>query len=384
MMVLLALASCRSSDRKMAPGRVPPVIVDTTTMNHPAGKADIRYAQGFSIEYYDHYKLVSVLNHLAAGTDTLRYLLVPEGAPVPQGYPGAQVIRTPVRSIIGMSSMHIALAGFAGVADRIIGLGSLDYVSSPEVRKNIKTGKVVAVGLDGSMNNELIITMHPGVLIAMGNPDAGSGRYKTLTDAGVPVLLNDEWLETSPLGRAEWVKLIGALVDKEDFVDKKFDSIARLYNDLAQIGRSAPGKPHVIIGMPFKGSWYLPAGGSYMAEFLRDAGAGYKWNDSKGVGSLALNFESVAPEALTAPYWLNVGYVDGKKEITDKDTRYGSFLSFRTGNLYNNNKRTNDQGSNDYWESGAVNPQVVLADMISILHPGLIPGHELVYYKQLQ
>ncbi len=371
-LILLALISCTSSDRKAAPPGA------------PIRKADIRYAHSFSIEYYDHYKLVSVFNHSGATRDTLRYLLVPEGYPIPENYPGAQVIHTPVKTMIGMSSAHIALADFAGVAGRITGLGSIDYVSSPEVRANTKNGKVLAVGLDGSMNNELIISMHPGVLVAMGNPDAGFGRYKTLTDAGIPVLLNNEWLETTPLGRAEWVKVMGVLVDREDFVNKKFDSIARLYNELAQIGRRTPHKPHVIIGMPFKGSWYMPAGESYMAEFLRDAGAGYKWYDTKGVGSLALNFESVAPEALTAPYWLNVGYVDSKKDITDKDIRYGSFLSFRTGNLYNNNKRTNDQGSNDYWESGLVNPQTVLEDMISILHPGLLPGHQLVYYKQLQ
>jgi iron complex transport system substrate-binding protein len=382
--ILFCLAACRYSEPKIPSGFTPGAIVDTAAGNHPFYKADIRYAHGFKIDYYEHYKLVSILDRLAATTDTLRYLLVPEGYPIPTGYPGAQVIHTPVRSIIAMSSMHIALAGFAGVTDRIIGLGSLAYVSSPEVRKNIKDGKVLAVGIDAGMNDELILTMHPGVLIAMGNPDAGFGRYKTLTDAGVPVLLNAEWLESTPLGRAEWVKLMGALVDKEDFVNKKFDSVARAYNDLAQIGRRASGKPHVIIGMPFKGSWFVPAGESYMAEFLRDAGAGYKWSDSHGTGSLALNFESVAPEALTAEYWLNVGYVDTKKEITDKDTRYGSFRSFRTGDMYNNNKMTDDQGSNDYWESGAVNPQIVLADMIRIIHPGLLPGHQLVYYKQLQ
>jgi iron complex transport system substrate-binding protein len=383
-LAFLFLVSCRQPLPKGAPatgsGSMVPDSTGTGATHH---RADIHYAHGFSIEYYDHYKMVSVLNHLASSTDTLHYLLVPEGYPAPTGYPGAQVIHTPVRSIIAMSSMHIALADFAGVSDRITGLGSLAYVSSPEVRKNIKDGKVTAVGIDAGMNDELILTMHPGVLIAMGNPDAGFGRYKTLTDAGVPVLLNAEWLESTPLGRAEWVKLMGALVDKEDLVNKKFDSVAGAYNSLAQIGRGASGKPHVIIGMPYKGSWFMPAGESYMAEFLRDAGAAYKWSDSKGVGSLALNFESVAPEALMAEYWLNVGYVDSKKEITDKDTRYGSFRSFRTGNVYNNNKMTNDQGSNDYWESGAVNPQIVLADMIRIMHPGLLPGHQLVYYKQL-
>jgi iron complex transport system substrate-binding protein len=136
--------------------------------------------------------------------------------------------------------------------------------------------------------------------------------------------------------------------------------------------------------MPFKGSWFVPAGESYMAQFLRDAGANYKWSDSKGTGSLALNFETVAPEALTADYWLNVGYVDTKADIAAKDQRFTSFNPFKTDRVYNNNKQVNDIGSNDYWESGAVKPQLVLADMIRILHPELLPDHSLMYYKQLK
>jgi iron complex transport system substrate-binding protein len=356
---------------------------DSVSALKPLRKANLKYAKGFSIDYYDHFKLVRILNRGSAATDTLFYLLVERDYPVPTNFPGAQIIHIPVQSIVGMSSMHVALADFAGVTDRITGLGSLDYISSPEMRQYIKAGKVKEVGLDGSINNELILTMHPGVLIAMGNPDAGFGKYKILTNAGVPVLLNTEWLESTPLGRAEWVKLMGALVDREDRVNKKFDSVDAAYNRLAEIGRKTIEKPEVIIGMPFKGSWFTPAGESYMGQFLRDAGAGYKWSDSKGTGSLALDFESVAPEALSADYWLDVGDVGTKKEIVAKDARYAGFRSFRTGRIYNNNKRTNDLGSNDYWESGAVNPQVVLADMIRILHPDLLPDHQLVYYKQL-
>jgi iron complex transport system substrate-binding protein len=376
---LLFFVSCRLGGRKEEPAAVISVGNEKILT-----KATIQYARGFSIDYHDHFKLVRVLNKLAASTDTLRYLLVQDGYPIPTGYPGTQVIHIPVKTIIGMSSMHVALADFAGVGDRITGMGSLAYISSPEVRKNVKAGKITQVGLDGNMNNELIISMNPGVLIAMGNPDAGFGRYKTLTDAGIPVLLNAEWLESTPLGRAEWVKLMAALVNKEDLVNKKFDSIAQAYNALARLGSGATRKPHVIIGIPFKDSWYVPAGESYMGQFLKDAGAGYKWTDSKGTGSLSLNFEGVAPEALTADYWLNVGYVDSKKDIVAKDSRYGAFRSFQTDKVYNNNKLTNDQGANDYWESGGVNPHLVLADMIKILHPELLPDHQLVYYKQLK
>ena len=344
----------------------------------------IKYARGFRIDYYDRYRDVSIVHLNGGKTDTLHYLLVEQGVEPPADRPGIPVITTPVKQFAVESSVHVALADFAGVADRIVGLGDLQYVNSPVVREGIRTGKVKQTGIDNSINRELVISMRPGVLIAMTNPDAALGQYKAIIDAGIPVISDAEWLETTPLGRAEWAKLIGALVDKEDSVGKKFDSVERAYLQLAAIGSHATVKPSVILNMPFKGVWYLPAGGNYMAQFLRDAGAGYQWMDSKGTTSLPLNFEAAAPVALKADYWLNPGDVDSKNDIRAKDSRFAAFQPFQKDAIYNFNKRVNDLHSNDYWESGIVNPQLVLADLIRILHPGLLPQDSLYYYKQLK
>lgn len=344
----------------------------------------IKYARGFRIDYYDRYRDVSIVHLNGGKTDTLHYLLVERGVEPPADRPGIPVIITPVKQFVVQSSVHVALADFAGVADRITGLGNFQYLNSPIVREGIRTGKVKQTGIDNSINRELVISMRPGVLIVMTNPDAAFGQYKTIIDAGIPVIPDAEWLETTPLGRAEWVKLMGALVDKEDSVAKKFDSIEQAYLKLAAIGSQAAVKPSVIVNMPFKGIWYMPAGGNYQTQFLRDAGAGYQWMDTKGTTSLPLNFESVAPVALKADYWLNVGYVDSKNDLRAKDSRFAAFLPFQKDAIYNFNKRVNDLGSNDYWESGIVNPQLVLADLIRILHPGLLPQDSLYYYKQLK
>jgi iron complex transport system substrate-binding protein len=344
----------------------------------------IRYARGLTIDYHDGFKVVHILDRNGNKTDTLEYLLVQRGHVTPSGFPRAQVIPIPVQTMIVMSSSHIGMADFAGVADRITGLGNFRYANSPVVRENIRMHKTVEVGLDENINNELVISMHPGLLLAMSNPEANAGKYKVLTDAGIPVIVVAEWLENTPLGKAEWVKLMAALTNDEASVNKKFDDVARTYDSLAQIGRQAKTHPHVIIGMPFKGTWFLPAGDSYMAHFIEDAGGGYKWANTKNTGSLPLNFESVAPEALTAEYWLNIGYVNTKQEVLAKDPRYASFQSLKSGNLYNFDKRTNELGSNDYWESGVVYPQVVLADMIRILHPGVLADDSLIYYRQLK
>jgi iron complex transport system substrate-binding protein len=348
------------------------------------GPSPIRYAHGFRIDRRLGYREVSILNRAAGRSDTLRYLLVDSGQAAPADRPGIPVIHTPVRTMVVLASAHIGLAEFAGAADRIAGLGNLQYVSSPVVRAGIRAGRVRQVGVDGSTNNELVIAMHPGVMITSTNPDAAFGQYQTISEAGIPVVPDAEWLETTPLGRAEWVKLIGALIDNEEEVGKKFDSVERAYRQLAEIGSSAKTRPSVIIDMPWKGTWYTPAGENYMAQLLRDAGASYNWSETKGIGSLALNVEAVIPVALKAEYWLNVGNVNSRKDIEAMDPRFAQFRAFQTDSIYNFNKRVNDIGSNDFWESGLANPQLILADVIRILHPGMLPPDSLYYYKQLK
>ena len=142
----------------------------------------------------------------------------------------------------------------------------------------------------------------------------------------------------------------------------------------------------MITGMNSRDAWFVPNGNSYVCRFLKDAGASYYWEKTKATGSLPLNFETVYPVALDADFWLNVSIsnVKSRQELQAKDSRYADFKAFKTGKVYGYHLRANDQGANDYWESGAVNPQDVLADLIKILHPELLPDHELIYYKQLK
>ncbi|WP_207421249.1 ABC transporter substrate-binding protein [Desertivirga brevis] len=347
-------------------------------------KSTIKYARGFAISYRGNYKVLSILNYYNDQTDTLRYLLLDRKAAVPKGFSNTQVIRTPVKSLITMSSMHIALTEFAGAANLISGQGNFKYVSSPLVRKNIKAGKVKEVGLDGELNQELIISMRPDVLMVMGNPSARFSKYQTLVNAKVPVLAMNEWLETNPLGRMEWVKLVAALTNNEAMVNQKFEKVEKEYARLVQVAKKAKTRPLVITGMPFKGTWNVPDADSYNTKLFHDAGASYHWSKQKGTGSLPLTFEAVAPVALKADYWLNIGYVNSKLDVIAKDERFTAFKPFKTGKMFNYNKRINDVGSNDYWESGGVNPHLILADLIKILHPELLPNYKLFYYKQLQ
>lgn len=344
----------------------------------------VKHAKGFLIQYFDHYKVVSILNPFEGRTDTTRYLLVPRGAARPAVYPGSPVVEIPIRSLVGMSSMHVALVDFLAADSVLVGLGSTQYVWSAAVRRRIAAGQIKEVGTDKSLNEEQLIAQHPDLVMMMGNAGSPFRQYERLTEAGVNVMINSEWVENTPLGRAEWVKLLAALLNKEALVNEKFAQVEREYQRLTALTRPLTHRPAVVANLPFKDTWYLPGGQSFQAQFFRDAGADYYWNADHSTGSLALSFEAVAPVALAADFWLNPGTADTRADIRAQDARYQEFRPFKERTIFNNNKRVNAQGSNDYWESSAVHPDVVLADLIRILHPELLPGHELVYYKPVR
>ncbi|MCE7063479.1 ABC transporter substrate-binding protein [Dyadobacter sp. CY343] len=349
-----------------------------------ADTTSVRHAKGFSIRYFDRYKIVSIKNTDSSARQD-QYILLEKGATRPEEFPDAQVIEIPLKSMVAMSSMHIGLLEFLEAENTLTGLGSLQYVYSPAVNAMIKAGKVAEVGRDNGLNQEKLVEMHPDLVMTIGTPGAKKDSYAILKQAGIPVLANSEWIETTPLARMEWVKIAAALLNKEKLVNEKFDAIEKEYKNLSALAASAKSKPAVISGLNTKDVWFLPNGENYMAQFLKDAGADYHWGGTKGGGSLSLNFESVYPFALNAEYWVNVGFdkSDTRKSVLAMDSRYADFKAYKSGKMYSYNNRVNAQGSNDFFESGTINPHKVLADLIRIFHPELLPEHQLVYYKQL-
>ncbi|SKC04256.1 ABC transporter substrate-binding protein [Dyadobacter psychrophilus] len=349
-------------------------------------KVVIRHAKGFTIDYHKNFKLVKIMSPFEKATDTMSFVLLQRGTPKPAGYQNAQIIQIPIQSLVPMSSMHIGLVGYLSAEHIVTGMGNLTYVSSEKIRARIKSGDIKEVGKDQGLNEELLIAMHPDLVMTIGSPVSKINRYQSLKQAGIPVMINSEWIETTPLARAEWVKLMAALLNRESEVNTKFSESEKEYARLVKLAKSSKTQPSLVSGMNSKDAWFVPSGSGYVSRFFRDAGARYHWADTKATGSLPLNFEAVYPVALNADFWLNVGIlgVKSKRELLDKDQRYADFKAFKAGNIFTHNKRQAANGANDYWESGAVNPHVVLADLIKILHPELLPGHTLFYYQKLE
>lgn len=379
--LLISLSGCDFRQKKAETQRA-----SISGGNLSSDKVSVQHAKGFSVDYFDQFKVLKIFSASDRSADTICYLLQPAGNPIPAGFEHCQRIEVPVKSLVLTSSTHLGLLTFLGMEDVVVGLGSAQYVFDKKVLQRIAAGKIREVGKDQGVNEEKLLEMHPDLLMATGSPGAGIEHFRLLREAGIPVIINYDWMETSPLGRAEWVKLMAVLLNKEAEVNVKFSKIESEYHRLAALAATRKIKPSVVTGMHYKDAWFVPGGRSFMADFFRDAGASYHWSETGETGSLSLSFETVYQVALNADFWLNVdgGQIVSRDDITSKDVRYRDFKSVKTGRVYGYFNRVNEQGANDYWESGSVNPHLILSDMIRIFHPDLLPGHELIYYKQVK
>jgi iron complex transport system substrate-binding protein len=346
-------------------------------------KASLQYATGFTIEYHDTYKIMTVLTPWKDADTTFQYVLVQRGTEAPAGYEDAQHIEIPVRSIVTMSTSYLPYLVQLGILDALVAHDNFKHINTPEVRDLINAGKLKETGEGPDVNIELLMVLNPDLIMTHGSNSMYDTHPKFL-EIGLPVALNASYMERHPLGRTEWMKFIAAFFNKEQEAEVVFQKIADAYETMAATTRNVAVKPTVFVNAPYQGNWWVPGGQSYLAVFLKDAGAAYVWADTTASTSTPVDFEVVYERAIGADFWLNPGGWESLKDGLAVDERFAQFKAFQEGNVYNNNARVNEHGGNDYWESGLANPDVVLADLIKIFHSELVPEHELVYYQKLR
>ena len=312
-----------------------------------------------------------------------KYLLIDKNEELPEFSDKYRVIRTPVEKVICLSTTHVAFIDVLNKTGTIAGISGTDYVNNQKLRERIENKHVFDVGYDNSLNYELIASLNPDLVITYGIGGEIAGYNQRLKDLGINSVINAEYLEDDPLGKLEWIKFIAAFYGMDNFANEYFESIEKEYNELLDIAKENKSKPKVLFGLPWKDVWYVPGGMSYLAKMVNDAGGEYLWKSNDSRKSLPFNIESVFVKASEAEIWLNTGTVNNKQDIIKTDERFKSFKPFNESKIYNNNLRLNQFGGNDYWETGLVQPNIVLKDMIKIFHPDLLPDHQLVYYKQI-
>jgi iron complex transport system substrate-binding protein len=256
------------------------------------------------------------------------------------------------------------------------------YVFNLDIQSRAAADEIAMVGSGASADIEKLISLDPDVVMTNAYGSVYDSHPKML-EANLPVVINADYLEESPLGRAEWGKFIAAFYDQEDLAAVEFDRVKAAYNEAKALAESATEKVTVITNTDYQGTWYVPGGQSFAANLMKDAGANYLFADQEG-STLPLSFEVVFDKGKDADYWINVGFPTDKASLLALDTRYTEFKAYQTDRVYNNNARANANGGLDYFESGVANPDVVLKDLVKIFYPELLPNHTLYYYQLLK
>ena len=348
-------------------------------------KLSVSHATGFDVEYHNSYKVVTVSSPWHGAQEPFRYVLVQCGAPAPEGVDGA-LIEVPVANIVAMSTTYLPTLDRLGLVDRLIGLDSHKWTTNAAVKERIAAGEIAEIGSGSNVNVELALDLDPALVMTYGSGFSDYDTHPLLLEAGIPVALNGDYVEQEPLGRSEWMKFIALFFNREADAASHFEEIAAGYQEVASLTKGLEARPSVLLGSVYNGTWYVAGGESYMAQLLEDAGAAYLWSDQGGAGSLPLDFEAVYDVAENADFWLNPdnSFWLTAENVLASDPRYGDFAPFDSGRLYNNNVMVNENGGNAYYEVGAVRPDKVLRDLVKILHPQLLPDHELVFFQRIE
>jgi iron complex transport system substrate-binding protein len=342
-------------------------------------------AKRFNIIKKNGYSTITIINPWqGANNVNLVYNLVHRGTALPDGLDSSSVIFVPIYKVICMSTTHVAMISALNEENSISGVSGTGFIFSETLLKNVKKGLIVDVGYEANLNKELILKISPDLIIMYGIGSESAAYVGKIKELGVKVLFDADYLETDPLSKAEWIKLFGALYCKESIADSIFNSEVESYTKLKSlISKNISLKPKVLLGLPFKDTWYISPGNSFISKLIEDAGGEYIWRNTESSLSMPMGIENVYLKAITADYWLNISTVNSKKEISLVDERLADLNCFKNGNLYNNNKRITINGGNDYWENGSLYPHLILKDIATILHPGLFSGEELFFYRKI-
>ena len=343
----------------------------------------IKYAKGFKVSYKGTYKSVEVTYPYQGAKSGYTYLLVQTGAQIPAHDDNTFVITIPLTNLVCTSTTHIPLLDYLGETDKLIGFPSTNYISSEKMRKRIDEGKVKDLGIDKGMNLEQLAVLKPAMVMGytMGQD---LGQLKKIKELGIPIVLNAEYLEKHPLGRAEWIKFMALFFNKEREADSVFRAIESEYLKTQELAVPIVSKPSVMSGIVYGDTWFLPGGQNYAARLLEDAGCSYLWKGNPSNGFLELSFESVYEKAREADLWIGVGSFGSLAEIKAAEERYARFKPFRQGKVYTYNSRKGAKGGSEFLELGYLRPDLILKDLVKIAHPELLPDYQLYFHSQLK
>ncbi|WP_282044484.1 ABC transporter substrate-binding protein [Winogradskyella flava] len=370
---LVALVSCKNEPKEEIPFQTKNITLA------------LKYADGFSVEDNDNFKVLSISKPWPKASKSYKYLIASSEVLSKMTFPKDYydgIITNDIRKIVVTSTTHIPGLELLGVEQSLVGFPGTDYISSKKTRKRITDGEVRELGKNEGINTEVLLELNPDVVIGFG-VDGVNKTFETLKKAGIPVIYNGDWVESSALAKAEWIKFFGVLFNKEKEADSIFNQIEADYLAAKAIAKQAKSRPTILSGAMHKDVWYLPNGSSPEAQFLKDANVNYLWSDTTGNGSLALSFETVFDKGKNADLWLNPSYYTSFKQLEEASELYTNFKAFKNQAIYTFSDTTGETGGVLYYELGTARPDLVLKDIIKICHPQLLQDYTPYFFKRL-
>lgn len=348
-----------------------------------SAKNEVRYAKGFSIQNYDGYSVVKVKNPWPKATKTYTYILKEKNGIVPDSLKQNLIIPVPIKTIVVTSTTHIPSLELLDEVNTLIGFPHCDYISSEKVRARIDTGNIKELGNNQDLNTEVLLDMQPNVIIGYGI-DNKNPTLDNLQKSGLKVMLNGDWNEENALGKAEWIKFFGTLYGKQKQATAHFTKIEKDFLKTIKIAKMAKTTPSILAGDMFEDRWYLPRGTSWGSLLLKQANGNYLWQKTSGTGSLSLSFETVFEKAKNADVWITSGQFSSLKEMTNSIPHYAEFNAFKNKNVYSFSGKKGKTGGILYYELAPNRPDLVLKDLVKILHPELLQSYEPFFFEKLK
>lgn len=339
----------------------------------------MKYARNITMVDYGDYTVATLRNPWDTTKTLDTYILAPEGIDEDR-LPEGTVVRTPLTSAVVYAATHNALISELGAVEAITGVCDAQYILDSVIVKRLKDGFILDCGDNMSPNLEKIMQLNPQAVLL--SPYEGSNGYGKLSQLGIPIVECADYMESSPLARAEWMKFFGRLVGRSAEADSLFAVTDSVYNELRTLGASAAHRPRVMLDCMYGNVWNVPGAHSTMDRMIEDAGGKNIFGYIDKAGSAALSPEQVLNEAYNADVWL-IRYNQPSEltysQLGSDNVLYKQFAPYKNGTVHGCNT-----GKADLYDVMPFHPQVILADMISVLHPELeLPEHNFNYFVPL-
>jgi iron complex transport system substrate-binding protein len=340
----------------------------------------VRYAENFKILPYESGYKLTIKNISSSSSD---FYIFNDSVDIPKELDATQVIRTPIKSAIAFSSTQWSVFQKLGELDKVKGVLESNYTKNEEILRFVSEGKILDVGESTNVNTEKVIHLQADLILYTPYPTLDFSHLGKLS--GSAMVPFPDYLESHPLGRAEWMKVVGLLCGKEKETFEWFDNVVKRYESLMNVCSTVKYKPTVFSDLPFENQWYVPGGNSYIAKIFADAGADYIWKENESTGSLHIDAESVLLKAQQADYWRVINSSDtpfSYERLERENELYPLFKSFKERQLL-----VCDVRECGYFEQSQYEPDLLLADFIYHFHPELLKNewenYTPKYFKRL-